>query len=343
MTNLQEGGSQVSGLWLRRFWLGLPIALGGLLAFLLLATAVLPQWLALQRDMKRRSELEALRDQVARSRAQLQALDAADEKAQALQSKLFEIVTGNGDLSTFMAMLDREAKLAGVQLDLFQPQLAPKPAQPGAPASAAPPGAPPAAPATAPGQPPAGAAAAPAPAGQPVQAGQPPVPGTAEIKGLITTTILLNARGPYPALVNFLRRLERLNVLVVQSDLVLQADKAVATASGSPQSRQQPVLMKLQIKLYGREAPPLPPAGAPASGQPGIVAPAPAPSRPGTPATSPPSGPPTSPPGSTTQPAIPSTPAPAAANTPTPGSAAAANPNAPPTPTTTPPTPAPAR
>jgi len=342
MTNLQEGGSQVSGLWLRRFWLGLPIALGGLLAFLLLAMAVLPQWLALQRDMKRLSELEALRDQVARSRAQLQALDAADEKAQALQSKLFEIVTGNGDLSTLMAMLDREAKLAGVQLDLFQPQLAPTPAQPGAPASAAPPGAPPAAPATVPGRPPAGAAAAPAPAGQPVQPGQPPVPGIAEIKGLLTTTILLNARGPYPALVNFLRRLELLNVLVVQSDLVLQADKAVATASGSPQSRQQPVLMKLQIKLYGREASP-PPAGATASGQPRIVAPPPSRSRPGTPATSPASGPPTSPPGSTAQPATPSTPAPAAANTPTPGSPPAANPNPPPTPTTTPPTPAPAR
>jgi len=274
MTNLQEGGSQVSGLWLRRFWLGLPIALGGLLAFLLLATVVLPQWLALQNDMKRRSELEALRDQVASSRLQLQALDAADQKAQALQAKLFEIVTGNGDLSTFMAMLDREAKLAGVQLDLFQPQLAPPPAQPGALASAAP--------ATAPGRPPAGAAATPAPAGQPVQPGQPPAPGIAQIKGLLTTTILLNARGPYPALVTFLRRLELLNVLVAQSDLVLQADKAVATASGSPQSRQQPVLMKLQIKLYGREAPPPSRAGATASGQPRTVAPPSAPSRPGT-------------------------------------------------------------
>lgn len=284
MTNLQEGGSQVSGLWLRRFWLGLPIALGGLLAFLLLATVVLPLWLALQNDMKRRSELEALRDQVASSRLQLQALDAADEKAQALQAKLFEIVTGNGDLSTFMAMLDREAKLAGVQLDLFQPQLAPPPAQPGAPASAAPPAAPPAAPATAPGRPPAGSAATPAVAGQPAQPGQPPVPGNVQIKGLLTTTILLNARGPYPALVTFLRRLELLNVLVAQSDLVLQADKAVATASGSPQSRQQPVLMKLQIKLYGREAPRPSRAGATASGQPRTVAPPPAPSRPGTPA-----------------------------------------------------------
>lgn len=333
MTNLQEGGSHVSGRWLRRFWLGVPIALGGLLAFLLLATVVLPQWLALQRDMKRRSELEALRDQVARSRLQLQALDAADEKAQAQQAKLFEIVTGNGDLSTFMAMVDREAKRAGVQVDLFQPQLAPTPAQPGAPASAAPP----AAPATAPGGAPAGAAA---PAGQPVQPGQPPVPASREIKGLVTTTILLNARGPYPALVNFLHQLELLNVLVVQSDLVLQADKAVAPAPGSPQSRQQPVLMKLQIKLYGREAPAPSTAGAPAPGQPRIVAPPPAPSRPGTPATSPPRVPPDSPPGATTQSATPSRTAPPAANAPTSASAPAANPNAPPTPTTPPPNPA---
>jgi type IV pilus assembly protein PilO len=130
MTNLQDGRSQISGLWLRRFWLGMPIALGGLLAFLLLATAVLPQWLALQRDMKRLSELEALRDQLARTRMQLRALDAAEEKTQAQQAKLFEIVSGNGDLSTFMAMVDREAKLAGVQLDRFQPQLAPPPAPP---------------------------------------------------------------------------------------------------------------------------------------------------------------------------------------------------------------------
>jgi type IV pilus assembly protein PilO len=300
MTNLQEGGSQVSGLWLRRFWLGVPIALGGLLAFVLLATVVLPQWLALQRDMKRLSELEALRDQVASSRLQLQALDVADEKAQAQQAKLFEIVTGSGDLSTFMAMVDREAKLAGVQLDLFQPQTPPAPAQPAAAASAAP--------ATAPGRAPAGA---PTPAGQPVQPGEPPAPAIGEIKGLRTTTILLNARGPYPALVNFLHRLELLNVLVVQSDLVLQVDKAVATPTGSPQSREQPVLMKLLIKLYGREAPPPSPAGAPPSGQPTIVTPPPAPPRPGT--TSPPPVPPNSPPGSTREPRATNAPTPAPA------------------------------
>jgi len=258
MTNLQEGGAQVSGLWLRRFWLGFPIAVGGLLAALVLATLVLPQLLAVQRDMKRLSELEALRDQVNRSRLQIQALETADEKAQAQQAKLVEIVTGNGDLSTFMAMVDREAKFAGVQLDLFQPQLAPPAPQPAAPGAAAPNAAPNAAPATPPAQAPAGAAA-----GQPGQPGQPAAPANGEIQGLRTTTILLHARGPYPALVNFLHRLELLNVLVVQSNLVLQADKEATPAAGSAQPKEQPVLMKLQIKLYGREAPPPSPVGAP--------------------------------------------------------------------------------
>jgi hypothetical protein len=92
--------------------------------------------------------------------------------------------------------------------------------------------------------------------------------------------------------VNFLHRIELLNVLVVQSDLVLQAaNKTDGPAPGSPQSREQPVLMKLQLKLYGREAAEAPPAGAAAAGQPGIVAPPPAPPRPGappTPSTTPP-------------------------------------------------------
>jgi type IV pilus assembly protein PilO len=334
MTNLQEGGSQVSGLWLRRFWLGLPIAVGGLLAFLLLATAVLPQWLALQRDLKRRSELEALRDEVTRSRTQLQALDADEEKTQAQQSKLFDVVTGNGDLSTFMAMVDREAKLAGVQLDRFEPQLSNPSAQPARPGAAAPPAAP-------------GSAPAP-PAGQP---GQPAAAANAEIDGLRTTTILLSARGPYPALVAFLRRLELLNVLVVQSDLVLEGDtKAQApAAAGSLQAAQLPVAMKLKVKLYGREAPPPTAAGPANDGQPKIVAPPPAPPRPGSPATPPPAAAPNPPPGSTTPPpgaAPPNSNAPPAnptsTTTPSPPTPSAAT-APPPTPAPATPTPAPAR
>ena len=130
MTNLQSGSTQVSGAMLRRFWFGLPIAAAGLVAFLVIALVLLPQWLALQRDMERRAQLETLRDKVLKTRLLLQGLDEQEQKAQQQQTKLFDIVTGNGDLSTFMAIVDREAKQAGVQLELFEPQ-AEAPTEPG--------------------------------------------------------------------------------------------------------------------------------------------------------------------------------------------------------------------
>jgi type IV pilus assembly protein PilO len=276
MTNLQDGASQISGVWLKRFWLGLPIAAGGVISFLLLATLILPQWLAIQRDMKRRSELESLRSETMQTRLQIRSLIDVEQKAVAQQTRLFDIVTGNGDLSTFMAMVDREAKQAGVQLDLFEPQAAPPPAPAATPPTPAPaPGKAPPAPAPAPAQ---------APPGQPAPAN---AAGVA-IKGLRTSSILITAHGPFPALLDFLHRLELLNVLVVQSNLVLTADdKAAATPTASgPKS----VKMKMLVTLYGREKPVAPPPAKAAPGASGTVAPpspqpgaSPASSKPGAP------------------------------------------------------------
>jgi type IV pilus assembly protein PilO len=262
MTNLQQGAGGVSGALLRRFWVGLPIAAGGLLALLLTAFVLLPQWLGLQRDMKRQAELEDLRSELALMRAQLNTSETSTEKAQAQQAKLFEIVTGNGDLSTFMAMVDREARLAGVQLDLFEPQLA------GAPVAVAPGGKP------APAPPPAAAAK---PGAAPAQ----PASGGVEIPGLKRQSILVSARGPFPALLDFLRRLEKLNVLVVQSDLRLLMEESKPAQGVAP---TQTVVLKVLLSLYGRPTPAAPSAaipGALALDPPSAppTAPAPAPSR----------------------------------------------------------------
>jgi type IV pilus assembly protein PilO len=267
MTNLQQGGSGLSGALLRRLWLGLPIAAGGSLALLLTALVLLPQWLALQGNMKRLSELEQLRNQLGLTRSQLNATATSIEKVQAQQAKLFEIVTGSGDLSTFMAMVDREAQLAGVQLDLFEPQTAAIAAVPGSgarPATAAPPAPPPQ-----PGAPPVVAAA----------------PGVT-IPGLERQSILVSARGSLPALLDFLRRLEKLKVLVVPSDLRLQLEET-KTAQGAVQG--QTVVLKVVLSLYGRSTPPAagrgaaPVSGAPAAAagaQPPPASPAPAPPAP---------------------------------------------------------------
>lgn len=243
MTNLQQGGSRVSGALLRRLWLGLPIAAGGLLALLLTAFVLVPEWLSLRNDTKRLNELEELQRDTTLMRAQLRATEVSAEKAEAQQARLFEIVSGNGDLSTFMAMVDREAGLAGVQLDLFEPQSGgvAAPAQAGAPAKPAP----------------AGAPAAPAAPGAPAAAGA--APSGIEIPGLRRQSILITARGPFPALLDFLRRLERLNVLVVQTDLRLVVEESKATPGVAP--TQTPVL-KVLLSLYERPAPAAPAAGA---------------------------------------------------------------------------------
>ena len=291
MTNLQQGAGGVSGALLRRFWVGLPIAAGGLLALLLTAFVLLPQWLGLQRDIKRQAELEELRSELALMRAQLNTSETSTEKAQAQQAKLFEIVTGNGDLSTFMAMVDREARLAGVQLDLFEPQLGggPAPVGPGGKPAPAPPAAAAAKPGAAPAQPAAG--------------------GVVEISGLKRQSILVSARGPFPALLDFLRRLEKLNVLVVQSDLRLLMEESKPAEGVAP---TQTVVLKVRLSLYGRPTPaaaipgtPAPgapaPAGtvppaAPAAGAPPAPAPPPAAAAPSPPAPpAPPSAPPTTP------------------------------------------------
>jgi len=104
------------------------------------------------------------------------------------------------------------------------------------------------------------------------------------VEGLERQTVLLAAKGSFPQVLDFLRRMERLNLLVVQSDLQLVLDDlkngALATpvpdgAPPGPQGPQpaqgkQPVLpngptevvLKLNVSLYGRA---LGPAKAPKS------------------------------------------------------------------------------
>jgi len=248
MTNLQQGSSRLPVRTLRLIWLLLPAAVLGALGLLVVLAGFLPLWTSLQRDSQRLQELEQLRDQVALMRTQLVTTQENTEAAMASKAKIERLITGNGDLSTFLASLDREAKASGVQLTLFEPtQSAPAT---GKPAPAAPTGAPP--------------------------AGTPPADPLA-LQGLTQRTLLLSANGEFPSLLAFLRRLEALNVLVVQSDLMLTLPDAPPTGPG-PTSPSNDVVMKLTLGLYSRtQAPAALPAGAAPAAAP---APAPAPAPP---------------------------------------------------------------
>ena len=271
MTNLQQGSKRLPVASLRLIWLLLPAGVLGGLGLLLILVGLVPLWAGLQRDNQRLQELEQLRDQVTLMRGQLVTTQESTEAAMASKAKIERLITGNGDLSTFLAMLDREAAASGVELTLFEPTQAPAAA--GAAASA--PGAAPAAPAPPPaGQaPPAGGASAPGA----------PRPDPLALQGLTLRTLLVSARGTFPSLLAFLRRLEALNVLVVQSDLSLTIPETEPSGSRPPQTiATPPVQMKLTLGLYSRTPAPAATSPAPAGAPPPAPAPAatPAPAAP---------------------------------------------------------------
>ena len=232
------------------FWL--PLSVGALVAALVGGGLVAPQWQQWQEGQARLATLRASEAQVPLLRRQLAVQLEQQAKAEHQQELLVQLIGGTGDLATVLAQVDRVAGLTGVQLDLYEPQ---------------------------------GAAPEPPPkAGAGAQEKEPPPPDPLAVEGLERQTVLLAAKGSFPQVLDFLRRMERLNLLVVQSDLQLVLDDlkngALATpvpdaAPPGPQGPQpaqgkQPVLpngptevvLKLNVSLYGRA---LGPAKAPKS------------------------------------------------------------------------------
>jgi type IV pilus assembly protein PilO len=238
VTNLQQGARPLHPQQLQRLWLGLPIAAGALLAAALAALVLVPQWRQMQRDGQRLAELEDLRDQVAMMRRQLSTLDETEQKVVAQQAKLFELVAGSGDLSTFVATLDQEARAAGVQMELYEPQAAVPTADDkttkgkGAAAKG---GAKPASPDDKGGTDAEAAAT-----------------DLFEVEGLRRRSVLVSAKGSFPQLLRFLRGLEERNVLVVQSDLQVKLEEAKGADPSRPQP-PAPVLLNVVMSLYGKD------------------------------------------------------------------------------------------
>ena len=209
-----------------------PVALGGVAA---IAAAVLLLVPAVQQLTSKQQELADLKEQEARLpllRQQLTQQQEALEEAQQGEKQILQLIAGSGDISTFMAQLSREARSSGVQLDSYEPVAAP----------AAPVTTPPA------GQKPPAASATPNPQ-QPQPAAAPGDPLVAP--GLQKTSVLITAKGSGPQLQDFLRRLERLSLLVAQSDLSLKTEVAQATEAGKTAVSGLTTL-KLTLSVYSK-------------------------------------------------------------------------------------------
>ncbi|CAK6694733.1 hypothetical protein [Synechococcus sp. CBW1107] len=224
MTNLQQGAPPRSLLLRNGLLIGLPVAAGVVLAGLVGVVGVFQPWSQLRRDQLQLDELRGMNERLPLLRAQrVRQLDQV-KTVEGQRSSLLKLIAGSGQISTFLAQLNREATATGVQLDVFEP-VAPT------------------------------AAAAPAAGGKEKEAGPPPDP--LEADGLRKTTLLLSARGRYPNLLVFLRRLERLSLLVAQSDLNLDLEairaqaQPVANRSAAQAQRIPQVVLKLNLAIYG--------------------------------------------------------------------------------------------
>lgn len=234
MTNLQQKkearDAALAPATLKRLWLWAPAAAGGALALLLLTAVGLPQWLLINRDQQRLSELEERREEVDLLR--LQTLKTVKERQEALrqQSQLIELVAGRGDGATFLATLDLIARQTGVKLQLFElGSTAATAVAGGGPRAAAAPG------------------AAPAPAGRGDKA--PPPPDPMDQAGLSKREMLLSARGSYPQLLAFLRRMEALDLLVEQKNLSLLVAGVEPGRPPRDEKEVPPLVPEVEVKL----------------------------------------------------------------------------------------------
>ena len=187
MSNLQGR----SAMRIKREWLllGGPALAGALLSLGVGAVVIWPTAQQLGRAQEELDQLAEQRQRLPLLRAQLLKLTDNVAQAERRSQQILGLIAGSGEINTFMAQLSAEAQATGVVLDGYEPITAPAP--PPKPSKGEPP---------------------------------PPPPDPLLAPGLQKTSLLLSARGTGPQLLAFLRRLERLSLLVVQSDLSLRHD-----------------------------------------------------------------------------------------------------------------------
>jgi len=208
--------------------LGAPVLLGVLLAAGLGGLAVLPRWQQLQSDQQELLVLEEQRERLPLLRRQLDSLEQQRQQADRRNAEILGLIAGSGELATFLAQLSEQAAQTGVQLDGYEPVQAVAP---------------------------------PVSKGKGKKAEDQALSDPLLAPGLKKTAVLLTARGSGPQLLDFLRRLERLSLLVVQSDLSLKSGSSSKDKDG--RVVVEPTELRLNLGLYARDDSPTAKPGKP--------------------------------------------------------------------------------
>ena len=219
MSNLQANRpSPVKREWVL---IGLPAALGGLLSLGLVWAAVWPTWQRLQIAEAEREQLAEQRQRLPLLRTQLLKLRDNVDQAEQRRRQILGLIAGSGEINTFMAQLSAEAQRTGVILDGYEPITTAPPPE---------------------------AESNRAKARQDKDKAPAPPPDPLLAPGLQKTSLLLTARGTGPQLLAFLRGLEKLSLLVVQSDLSLKHESKDAAKPG--EAAVNTTQLRLNLSLY---------------------------------------------------------------------------------------------
>ncbi|MEB3276798.1 MAG: hypothetical protein VKM92_07520 [Cyanobacteriota bacterium] len=223
-----------------RLLLWVPVGVGAGLALLVLALGSIPLISQLQLQGRLLADKRAQEERLPQLRAELAQVAAQRLVAVRQQQQLITLIAGSGELVTFMALADREARRHGVTLQLFEPTTAQAVAAPETV------------------DPLKGQAKGTREQLEKEASTKARLPNDPLQKaGLRSTNLLLSAQGRYPNLLAFLRGLEALGLLVVQSNLQLsqghsQGSPGAATPAQATQQAQAvaPIELKLAIALY---------------------------------------------------------------------------------------------
>jgi type IV pilus assembly protein PilO len=219
MTNLSGTGSPWQYYFTRqRVLVGTPLLVGVLIGAGVFAIAGLPHWLASGERTRRISELKVQQQSLPLIEAGVKQEQQKLMAAQQQQDLVVNLVAGRGQIETFLTQLSRTATETGVVIERYEP-----------------------------------AAAAPGVTNPPEQGsknqdeeGEGKAQAPPEMKGYEKTAVLLQVRGPYVGVLQFLRAMETLELLVQPSDLELKAVPPESNAEGLPAG---PPLTELKLRL----------------------------------------------------------------------------------------------
>ena len=237
MTNF-SGASKRGWLTRQRILIAAPLLLGVLASLAVLILGFRPAAGRVQELRQRLDELQSLQRSLPAVERKIAAAEQAQQLAAQRQALLVDLIADSDSIQTVLALLNRESMASGVMLMEYQPV-----------ASTPPSGSPTADPSDSQSK---GTvnkddadAEADSGSGDPL-----------ETLGYRRTSMALRVTGAYGALLDFLRRVERLQVLVESSDLELEAvDQAVGDASEADVSGVAETDLRLKLTFYDRQAP----------------------------------------------------------------------------------------